>query len=257
MTMRLWEEIVQDHGQELLDLILTVYVNFYDSELEIIDICGRWMPRRKLIKEKIGHVFQAHDEVKHMGMFKKGVEALGFEWDKLDLDRYRVRDIGGRFEKLAESDDDLEIQIGMNMYAEGVLAMEELVQLGTHAPRYFPEFREIAHDQIRHVGYGKAIARRLIAESPENRALAQRHCNWYRDHLLHYMWEDITDLIDVAVRCGCASSDFRERTALRFEKVMGSLGLEVEWPDDLRRRIAELPSARPMSQFETVNETQG
>jgi 1,2-phenylacetyl-CoA epoxidase catalytic subunit len=233
-----WKAILREHGPEFIELILTVYVNSYDSELEIIDICGKWIPRRKILKEKLSHVLQAHDEIRHMNMFKAGLAGLGFEWDELDHEKYRVRDIAGRFDALAASDDDLQVQIGMNMYAEGVLAMEELVQLGEHAPEYFPGFLEIAKDQIRHTGYGKAIARRLMSESEENRARAQTHCDFYRDHLLKYVWGDISDLVDLAVAHRCASADFREKVAIRFEDVMTSVGLKVTWPDeDLQQRL--------------------
>jgi hypothetical protein len=228
--MKLCERIVRDHGQELLDLIVMVYVNFYYSEIEIIDICGRWMPRRTNLKEKIYLVQQAADEVRHMNLFKKGIEGLGLKWDELPLDQYRVRDVDDRFAKLARSDNDLEIQIGMNLYAEGVLAMEELVQLGENAPQYFPDFGEIARDQLTHTGYGRAVARRLIQESPDNKTQAQQYCDWYRDHLENYAWNEISGLIDKGVGYGYLTADYRERLARRFENVMTSVGLAVTWP---------------------------
>lgn len=225
--MKLYEQILKEHGQECLDLILLVYLNFYFSEIEIIDLCAKWIPRRNILQEKFWLVYHASDEVRHSEQFKNGVEFLGLNWDELDFSKYRLPDISGRFGKLEESNDELEILVGLNLYAEGVLAMEELIQLSHNASQYFPAFQQILKEEGTHLGFGKEVLNRLIKESPENKKRAQSHCDWYRKHMKQYLWKDISEHIDRAIKFGLVNKNYREKTALRFNTVMSSVGLDV------------------------------
>lgn len=226
--MKLYEQIVDRYGKKYLDLILLIYINFYFSEIEIIDLCGRWIPRRKILKEKFWLVQHAADEIRHSELFKKGVELLGLDWENLELKKYRLRDIEGRFGKLEESDDELEVLIGLNLYGEGVLAMEELIQLSHNAQQYFPAFKQILKEEGTHLGFGVEVARRLIKESVENQKRAQSYCDWYRNHLQQYLWKDISPQIDQAIEFGLVDKSYREKTVARFKTVMSSVGLSVE-----------------------------
>lgn len=221
---KLAEEIVDRYGQEALDLVLLVYLNFYYSELRIIDLCGRWMPRRQEFDEKAYLVFHAYDEVKHAKMFRRGVERLGLDWDDLDHSRYMVDDIGERFTKLYESDDEVEVLIGLNLYAEGVLALEEIYQLAHTKPEYFPDFPEIYRDEMTHVAFGVKVAKRLVEQSPEARARAENHYAWYRDHLDQYLSNELASKIEHAASLGFVSPDYIDCTRHRFDDVMGRLG---------------------------------
>jgi 1,2-phenylacetyl-CoA epoxidase catalytic subunit len=226
---QLYKQILNEGGQELLDLILTVNVNFYFSELEIIEICAKWIPRRDELREKFYLVHHAHDEVSHSNLFKEGVRHLGLEWDDALIERYRLKDIDNRFDKLLHSDDELEVLIGLNVYAEGVLAMEELVEMSETKPHYFPSFAQIAREEITHLAFGKKVLERMFEENPAERSRAQVHCDWYRDHIHPYLWNDISSLIDVGVKNGVLFPDFRERAVARFQAEMQSLGLAVDW----------------------------
>jgi 1,2-phenylacetyl-CoA epoxidase catalytic subunit len=225
--MKPWEKIVHERGQEFLNFIILVNVNFYFAELEIVDLCGKWIPRRSILKEKFWLVDHAADEIRHSEQFKEGVESLGLEWDELDFSKYRISDVSGRFDKMQESDDELEVLVGLNLYAEGVLAIEELLQLDRHASQYFPAFHQILKEEGTHLGYGKEVVRRLIDESSENRERAQGYCDWCREHLQQYHGNDISPIIDKAINFGLMDKNFREKTAERFEIVMSSVGLSV------------------------------
>lgn len=226
--MKLYEQILDKYGSKCLDLILLVYINFYFSEIEIIDLCGRWIPRRKILKEKFWLVQHAADEIRHSELFKDGVKLLGLDWEDLELEKYRLTDIEGRFGKLEESDDELEVLIGLNLYGEGVLAMEELIQLSRNAQQYFPAFPQILKEEGTHLVFGIEVTRRLIQESAENRERAQSHCDWYRNHLQQYLWKDISPHIDQAIEYGLVDKRYREKTAERFKVVMSLVGLSVE-----------------------------
>ncbi|MEV8057713.1 hypothetical protein AB0P37_14705 [Streptomyces antimycoticus] len=224
-TPTLKDEIVEKHGPNALDLVLTVYLNFYYSELEIIDLCARWIPRRKNLREKSYLIHHASDEVVHARLFKEGVERLGLVWDKIDHDKYRIDDIDQRFRKLYESNDEIEVLIGLNLYAEGVLAMEELHQLGRNKPEYFPEFSRIEREERRHMGFGLTVAKRLLEESEETRRRGVEYCKWYREHLDNYLGGELSQTISWAIGQGFVEADYIPRTRARFEETMSKLGL--------------------------------
>ncbi|WP_437626760.1 hypothetical protein [Sorangium sp. So ce1151] len=226
MANSLAQEIVEEYGQDMLDLVLLVYVNFYYSELEIIDLCAKWIPRRGILTEKSYLIRHASDEVTHAELFKKGVEHLGITWSDLDPDKFRIRDIDDRFKKLFDSDDELEVLIGLNLYAEGVLALEEIEQLARSKPRYFQDFERILRDEKTHVAFGVKVAKRLIAQSPENRARAQEYCSWYADHLKNYLGGELSGPLQTGIKHGFISSDYVEKTFTRFKDVMSQLDLQ-------------------------------
>ncbi len=219
------EEIVETYGREAWDLVLTVLVNFYYSELEIIDLCARWIPRREDLREKKYLLQHATDEIRHAGLFREGIERLGMPWDGFDHSRYQIKDIDDRFQKLFSSDDELEVLIGLNLYAEGVLAMEELHQLGRNKPQYFYQFDRIEREERRHVGFGITVAKRLLSESEENRRRAAEHCKWYQDHLENYLGGELSTTINWAIQAGFVSDDYIPRTRQRFHDTMSKLGI--------------------------------
>ena len=236
--MASYKDILNEGGQDLLDLVLVVYVNFYFSELEIIDLCGKWIPRRSILKEKFYLVSHASDEVSHATLFKDGVKGLGIEWNNSLIDQYRLNDIDSRFAKLLQSDDELEVLIGLNIYAEGVLAMEELVEMAKNRPEYFPSFARIAREEATHLAFGKTVLKRMLADDDGLLGTARQHCDWYRDHLRPYLWKDISRYIDVGIRNGVLDHDFRDRTVSRFVDEMASIGLNVAWPAAAPRSAA-------------------
>jgi 1,2-phenylacetyl-CoA epoxidase catalytic subunit len=221
------EMIEREYGKATLDLILIVMVNFHYSEIEIMDLCGKWIPRRANLVEKGYLVKHASDELRHAKLFRQGVERLGIDWDAFDHDRYRIRDIDERFQRLHDSDDELEVLIGLNLYAEGVLALEEIQQLGRHKPEIFYEFDSIYKDELTHHRFGVVVARRLIAESPENARRAQEYCDWYKDHLDRYLGKDLEEKLAHAIRLNFIAPDYVEATKQRFHAVMGELGLRT------------------------------
>ncbi|MDI2132417.1 hypothetical protein [Yinghuangia seranimata] len=222
------DEIIETYGEDVWNLILTVYVNFHDSELEIIDLCARWIPRRTDLREKTYLVHHASDEVTHARLFREGVERLGQPWHELDHAKYKIQDIDDRFRKLFDSEDELEVLIGLNLYAEGVLAMEELYQLGRGKPQYFYQFDRIEREERRHVGFGVTVAKRLLAESAENRKRATAYCNWYQEHLDGYLGGELADKIGWAVEAGFVADDYIPRTKERFRSTMSELGILEE-----------------------------
>lgn len=225
MSDTLMQEIIDTYGPDAWDLVLTVFVNFYYSELEIIDLCGRWLPRRDNLQEKQYLLRHASDEVIHARLFRQGVERLGMPWDGFEHSRYQIKDIDDRFRKLYESDDELEVLIGLNLYAEGVLAMEELHQLGRCKPKYFYQFDRIEREEQRHVGYGIIVAKRRIAESEENRERAVEHCRWYQEHLDNYLSGELSEAIEWGIRSGFIEDDYVPRTRQRFRDTMSKLGI--------------------------------
>lgn len=219
------EEIIELYGSKAWDLVLTVLVNFYYSELEIIDLCARWIPRRDDLREKRYLLQHASDEIVHAGLFREGIERLGMPWEGFDHSRYQIEDIDARFRKLYESDDELEVLIGLNLYAEGVLAMEELYQLGRNKPQYFYQFDRIEREERRHVGFGITVAKRLLSESEENRRRAVEHCKWYQEHLNNYLDGELSETISWAIKAGFVSDDYIPRTRQRFHDTMSKLGI--------------------------------
>ena len=126
---------------------------------------------------------------------------------------------------LLNSDDELEVMIGLNVYAEGVLAMEELAEMSVTKPEYFPSFARIANEEKAHLAFGKKVLERVFAEQPSERERAQEHVEWYKAHIRPYLWEDISDVIDVGIKHNVLYPDFRERAVQRFDDELTSLGL--------------------------------
>lgn len=220
------QQIIETYGRDAWDLILTVYINFYYSELEIIDLCARWLPRRNSLREKNFLLRHASDEVVHARLFREGVERLGQPWHGFDHDPYRIDDIDERFAKLAYSDDEIEVLIGLNLYAEGVLAMEELVQLGRGKPEYFYQFDRIEREERRHVAFGITVANRLLETNPETRRRAVSYCQWYREHMDGYLGGQLKESIGWAMEAGFVAPDYIERTRARFDHVMSKIGMQ-------------------------------
>jgi 1,2-phenylacetyl-CoA epoxidase catalytic subunit len=219
------DEIIDTYGREAWDLVLTVYVNFYYSELEIIDLCARWIPRRDILKEKQYLLRHASDEISHAGLFREGVELLGLPWDSFDHNKYRIDDIDERFKKLYASDDEVEVLIGLNMYAEGVLAMEEIHQLARNKPQYFHHFERIEREERRHVAFGVTVAKRLLEVEPAARKRAKEYCKWYQEHLEEYLGGELSQTIELGMAAGFVDNDYIPRTRERFHTVMGKLDL--------------------------------
>lgn len=223
MATKPMDDIIDKYGRAAWDLIVTVYVNFYYSELEIIRLCERWLPRRTDLREKSYLLHQASDEIRHAGLFKEGLERLGMPWDGFDHASYQIDDIDDRFQKLHKSDDELEVLIGLNLYAEGVLAMEELYQLGRNKPEYFYNFSKIEQEERRHHAYGVTVAKRRLAESEDNRRRAKEYCKWYQEHLDNYLGGQLSETINWGIKAGFVDSDYIPRTRERFRKTMSEL----------------------------------
>lgn len=241
--MKPYESIVEERGQAFLDAMLIIYTNFYYSELQIIDLCGRWIPRRTDLKEKSFLIRHASDEIRHAAMFRRGIEGLGLEFTDEMIEQYQVGDIGERFERLHSSDDELEVLVGLNLYAEGVLAMEELVELGEFATEYFPDFPKIAREEMVHLGFGRAVLERMFGENEKEKERAQIMCDEFAEHLVGYLRDDLGPIIDQGVEWKCVSPRYRENAIERFESVMTSVGLEVRWPGGSRSQAVAASSA--------------
>ncbi|MBB5953855.1 1,2-phenylacetyl-CoA epoxidase catalytic subunit [Saccharothrix tamanrassetensis] len=222
------QEIIEKYGRPAWDLILTVYVNFYYSELDIIDLCARWLPRRHGLREKNFLIRHAADEVVHARLFREGVERLGQPWHGFDHDAYRIDDIGDRFAKLFYSDDEVEVLIGLNLYAEGVLAMEELAQLARSETPYFYQFDRIEREERRHVAFGITVANQVLESNAEARKRAVEHCKWYREHMDGYLGGQLKESIAWAMEAGFVSADYLDRTRLRFDDVMAKIGIKED-----------------------------
>ncbi|GAA3463352.1 hypothetical protein ACFFSW_01035 [Saccharothrix longispora] len=227
-SMTLKDEILEKYGRNAWDLILTVYVNFYYSELDIIDLCARWLPRRRGLREKNYLIRHAADEVVHARLFREGVEKLGQPWHEFDHDAYRIDDIGDRFAKLFYSDDEIEVLIGLNLYAEGVLAMEELYQLARSKTPYFHQFDRIEREERRHVAFGITVANQVLDDNAEARKRAVEHCKWYRDHMEGYLGGQLKESIAWAMDAGFVSDDYLDRTRARFDDVMSKIGIKED-----------------------------
>jgi len=225
------QEIIDTYGRDAWDVILTVYVNFYYSELDIIDLCARWLPRRHSLREKNYLLSHAADEVQHARLFREGVEMLGQPWFEFDHEPYRIDDIGDRFAKLFYSDDEIEVLIGLNLYAEGVLAMEEIYQLGRGRSQYFYQFDRIEREERRHVAFGITVANRILEHNDEARKRAIEYCKWYREHLEGYLGGQLKNSIVWAMEAGFVSEDYIERTRMRFNDTMSKIGIAEELAD--------------------------
>jgi 1,2-phenylacetyl-CoA epoxidase catalytic subunit len=227
-SMTLKQEIIEKYGRHAWDLILTVYVNFYYSELEIIDLCARWLPRRHGLREKNFLIRHAADEVVHARLFREGVERLGQPWRGFDHEPYRVDDVGERFSKLYYSDDEIEVLIGLNLYSEGVLAMEELYQLARSRTPYFYQFDRIEREERRHVAFGITVANQVLDGNAEARKRADQYCRWYRDHMEGYLSGQLKEPIAWAMEAGFISTDYIDRTRQRFDDVVSKIGIKMD-----------------------------
>lgn len=225
------DQLIAQHGEAFFDAVATIYVNFYVSELQIIDLCGKWIPRRTNLREKFFLVNHAADEIRHSELFRTGFERFGVTMSDDVVNKYLVEDMGNRFSKLQDSDDELEVLLGLNLYAEGVLAMLELDQLGRNMPKVFPDFPRIAVDEKVHLAYGKTVLVRMLKEDPSNVARALSIAKGYRAHLDEYLWSSVDNLISLGVSVKALDSDYREQAVDRFEQLMDSLGLDVRSPD--------------------------
>lgn len=221
------EDLIEEFGQDGLDLILTVFINFYYSEQQIIDLCAKWVRKRKDFTDKSLLVLHASDEVQHANIFKNGVERLGIDWESLDLDSYIVQDIKDRFERLFNTEDEFMILVGLNMYAEGVLALEEIEQLSASRPDIFWGFDTVYTDEKNHLNYGLRVAKKYLQENPQLITRAQDHCTWYENHFIDYLENSLGKNINIAIEKGFVSPNYIENLKQRFRCVMGELNLET------------------------------
>jgi 1,2-phenylacetyl-CoA epoxidase catalytic subunit len=228
--MELWKKIVDEEGEDVLNLVLMVYANFYLAELDVVELCARWIPKRQDIEEKFLLVEHAYDEMRHAKFFKGGIKRLGLNFEDIDLQKYQLDDRSARFNKLLSSDDELAVLVGLNLYAEGTHATQEMIDLYANKPEYFPVFSKTIPDEERHVNFGRIVLMRRITESPDARRRAQHYSEEWMRHMQQYLWTDVSDAINIGIHLGYLSPDYRMRVARRFQDVMTSVGLTVNWP---------------------------
>jgi hypothetical protein len=211
---------------EIRENLLRVYENFYWIHMWIINVCARWVLKHDNVDEKLELIEQAWEERNQMVAFKQAIIDLGYDWSKLDHDSYFFSAMKNRYRNFMNTEDELEVLIGMNLFSEGVFGYVELEQLSKHSPGLFPKFEEFAEEEDRHAQHGKRFLMEALKKKPSLVPHARALVGTYQNALVETATDpEFSVFLNNLVKQGFVGPDVVDRAKVRFKEVFGSLAL--------------------------------
>lgn len=192
--------------------------NLYWVHLDIVDVCAKWVPRRERDDERAWLATQLAHEAAEVPMYRSMVEALGATPDV----SYRINDSLIRYQRLKETDDDVEVLVGMNVLAQAVLGHIEHRNLLRFDPVFFAPFVEtIAFDAGAWERARLAMARRDPDRLREQLVAHQRH-------MLDLTIPELKPLLTPVIAAGVFPPDIFEVGIERYADVARMVGVELQ-----------------------------
>ncbi len=201
--------------------------NLYFVHLDVVDVCAKWVPRRTRDDERIWLATQLRRETEELPMYRALVAATGREPDAA----WRIPDSRQRYARLKEIDDELEVAVGMNVIAQGVLGALEHRQLHNYDPVLFAALVETIAFETGNLERVKVFLRRRDPERLSNLMLG------YHRHLLEASIPTIMPLLEPVLTLGIFKGDIVQEGLERFAAIAIDVG--VTPPADLHNPAPE------------------
>ena len=195
--------------------------NLYFVHLDIVDVCSAWVPRRLRDDERQWLATQLRRETEEIPMYRALVAATGHEPNEA----FRIPDSKQRYARLKASDDELDVVVGMNVIAQGVLGALEHRQLHTYDPVLFAPLVETIAFETGNLERVKVLLRRRDPDRLRELMLS------YHRHLLEVSIPTIMPLLEPVIALGIFRGDIVQEGLERFAAIAIDVG--VEPPEDL------------------------
>jgi hypothetical protein len=196
--------------------------NLYFVHLDIVDVCAKWVPRRTRDDERFWLANQLRRETEEVPMYRALVAATGREPDAA----WRIPDSRERYARLKETDDELNVAVGMNVVAQGVLGALEHRQLYAYNPVLFAPLVETIAFETGNLERVKVFLRRRDPEQLSDLMLR------YHRHLLEVSIPTIMPLLEPVLTLGIFQGDIVQEGLERFAAI--AVDVDVTPPVDLR-----------------------
>jgi hypothetical protein len=191
--------------------------NLYWVHLDIVDVCSKWVPRRERHDERAWLATQLQREAAEVPMYLGMVEALGSTPDV----SYRINDSLVRYARLKETEDDVEVLVGMNVLAQAVLGHIEHRCLYRFDPAFFAPFAEtIAFD-------AGAWERARIAMGRRDPEQLREQLEAHRQHMFDLTIPELKPLLAPVIMAGVFPPEIIELGIERYSEVALELGVEL------------------------------
>ncbi len=207
---------LHDVDPDAVNVLYPLLNNLYWVHLDIVDVCSKWVPRRERDDERIWLATQLARETVEVPMYLGFIHALGHTPNV----SYRIPDSLNRYSYMKEVDDELDVVVGMNVLAQGVLGWVEHNQLYTYAPQFFAPMLETIAFDIGNLERAKVFMRR---RDPER--LGELFTG-YRKHMLEITLPEIMPLIGPVMEAGVFQDDVVELGTERFAEIAAAVGLD-------------------------------
>lgn len=201
------------------DVVLALYPllnNLYFVHLDIVDVCSRWVPRRAADDERRWLAIQLARESEEVPMYLGLIRALGHEPNV----KYRIPDSLNRYGALKETEDELDMAVGMNVLAQGVLGWVEHNQLYRYDPSFFADFLDTIVFDAGNLERAKVFMRR------RDPARLQELFHSYHEHMINITLPEIMPLLEPVIEAGVFEPNVVELGTARFGLIAREVGLD-------------------------------
>jgi hypothetical protein len=146
--------------------------NLYWVHRDIVAVCARWVTRVERDEERLWFARQLAREAAEIPMYRRHALAAGGALNP----QWRIRDSIARYQRLLETDDEVELVVGMHILAQGVLGPLEHERLYRFNPDYFSGFDDARVGNLADLEYAKIfLGRRPTARVHEHLQRAYTH----------------------------------------------------------------------------------
>lgn len=191
--------------------------NLYWVHLDIVEVCSKWVPRRQRHDERAWLAAQLAREAAEIPMYLGFLERLGREPDV----RYRIRDSLVRYQRLKDTDDEVEVFVGMNVLAQAVLGWIEHNHLYRFDPEFFAPVAETIAFDAGNWERSKIMMRRRDPEQLRSQFEA------HRDHMLEITIPELTPLLEPVIAVGVLPQDVFKIGIDRYRETADAVGVEM------------------------------
>jgi hypothetical protein len=200
--------------------------NLLFVHLDIVEVCAKWIPRRERDDERFWLANQLRRETEEVPMYRALLAATGRDPDPA----FRIPDSLERYARLKETEDELDVAVGMNVIAQGVLGALEHRQLLAYDPTLFAPLVETIAFETGNLERVKVFLRRRDVDHLTELMLG------YHRHLLEVSIPTIMPLLKPVFELGIFTGDITQEGLGRFAAIATDVG--VTPPSNLREPIS-------------------
>jgi hypothetical protein len=189
--------------------------NLYFVHLDILEVCAKWIPRREADDERIWLAAQLYRETREVPMYREYVGAVGYSPNRA----IRIPDSENRYRELKDTEDEVDVIVGMNVIAQSVIGTIEHRQLCTFDPVFFAPLVEVLAFEAGNLERVQVMLRRRDPSHIEM-LLAK-----YYEHLITVTKPEIMPLLEPVIALGIFADDIIEQGLARLAAIADAVGV--------------------------------